>query len=62
VKEEYRAMASTTYELKSLLKELKFREVTQMTLICEYKVGLHIISNLLFHERVKHIDVDCHFI
>ena len=47
--------------LRHLLQELKFGKDEQMTLICDNQVALHIASNLVFHERTKHIE-DCHFI
>jgi len=62
---EYRAMASIAYELvwlKQLLRELQFGDVTQMTLVCDNQATLHISSNIVFHERTKHIEIDCHFI
>ena len=45
-----------------MLRELEFGDVTQMTLICDNQVPLHISSNLVFHERTKHIDIDYPFI
>jgi len=65
VEAKYRAMALAACELiwlKQLLKELQFGEVTQMTLICDNQVVLHISSNPIFHERTKHIEIDCHFV
>ncbi|XP_073224955.1 uncharacterized protein [Cicer arietinum] len=45
-----------------LLKELQFEEVNPMTLICDNQVALHIASTLVFHERTKHVEIDCHFV
>jgi len=58
-------MASTTYELvclKQLLREFQFGDVTQMTLKYDNQATFHISSNPVFHERIKHIEIDCHFI
>ena len=65
VEAEYRAMALATCELirlKHFLQELRFGKDEQMKPICEYQAALHISSNPIFHERTKHIEVDCHFI
>ena len=58
-------MVLTTCELiwlKQLLRELRFRKDELMKLECDNQAALHISSNLVFHERTKHIEVDCHFI
>jgi len=62
---EYRSMAMVTCELmwiKQLLQELKFCEVVQMRLFCDNQAAIHIALNPIFHERTKHIEVDCDFI
>ena len=58
-------MALATCELirlKHLLQELRFEKNEQMKIICDNQAALHISSNPVFHERTKHIEVDCHFI
>ncbi|RDX88627.1 Copia protein, partial [Mucuna pruriens] len=62
---EYQAIASATCELiwvKQLIQELKFADVQPMKLYCDNQAALHITSNLLCHERTKHIEIDCHFV
>lgn len=48
--------------LRQLLQEFKVGGVEPMTLICDNQAALHIPSNAVFHERMKHIEIDCHFI
>lgn len=62
---EYRAMASTTCELiwlKALIKDLGFETKVPMKLFCDNQAAICIAENPVFHERTKHIEMDCHFI
>lgn len=62
---EYRAMAHTVAELRwlqYLLKDLGVSLASPPTLFCDNKAAIAIAENPVFHERTKHIEVDCHFI
>lgn len=62
---EYRAMAMTYSELKwtiELLESLGIHRHDPVPFHCDNKAALHIAANPVFHERTKHIEIDCHFI
>ncbi|KAL0561798.1 hypothetical protein IC582_002241 [Cucumis melo] len=62
---EYRAMASTASELiwiKHLLHDMQIECSEPIQMFCDNQAARHIASNPVFHERTKHIEVDCHFI
>ena len=57
-------MANAASEVDWLVKLLEDFEVTtsSVKLLCDNQAALHIASNPTFHERTKHIDIDCHFV
>ncbi|XP_069142919.1 uncharacterized mitochondrial protein AtMg00810-like [Solanum lycopersicum] len=62
---EYRSMASTVAEvtwLIGLFRELDIPIVLPIVIHSDSTAAIHIASNPVFHERTKHIDIDCHFI
>ena len=64
-KAEYRAMASLTCELqwlKYLLNDLGIAHLAPITFHCDNQAAIHIANNPVFHERTKHIELDCHFV
>jgi hypothetical protein len=62
---EYRAMTSTASELtwiKQVLANLNIKTKEPMKMFCDNQSARHIVTNPVFYERTKHIEVDCHFI
>ena len=62
---KYKAMTHTACEmmwLKNLLLELDFRQSGPMPMFCDNQSAISISQNSVFHERTKHIEVDCHLV
>ncbi|XP_055803447.1 uncharacterized mitochondrial protein AtMg00810-like [Solanum dulcamara] len=64
-KVEYRSMASTVSELVwllGMLKEVEAEMKVPVQVYSDSKAAIQIAANLVYHERIKHIEIDCHFI
>jgi hypothetical protein len=62
---EYRSLADTTCEIKWILKLFKDFHIQPnlpIPLYCDNQSTLHIGNNPGFHERTKHIKLDCHIV
>lgn len=58
-------MATTTCELiwlKAVLTSFGIVHPRAMSLDCNGQSALYITQNSVFHERMKHIEVDCHYV
>lgn len=58
-------MAHDAYEVYwkvSLLWDLDVSTSTHVAMYCNNKDATFITSNAVFHERTKHINIDCHYI
>ena len=62
---EYRAMTQSVYEimwLHQLLMEVGIETPVPAKLWCDNQAARPIAFNLVFYERTKHIEIDCHFV
>lgn len=62
---EYRAMSMTARELQwltFLLSDLGMDCPRPISLWCDNQAALYIAKNPIFHERTKHIEIDCHIV
>jgi hypothetical protein len=62
---EYKALANATAELiwlQVLLKELKIHHPPTARLWCDNLCTAYLSANPVFHARMKHIEVDFHFV
>ena len=46
--------------LRQLLRDLGFTQKTPSRLYCDSKSAIYIATNPVFHERTKHVEIDCH--
>ncbi|CAJ2643328.1 unnamed protein product [Trifolium pratense] len=62
---EYRALSTAACELQWLLFLLRGLGVScarAPALYCDNQSAIHIAANPVFHERTKHLEIDCHFV
>lgn len=60
---EYRSMALKLCEvmwLKQLFKDLGLSHMHSIPLFCDDQGALATSTNLVHHEKTKHVDIDCH--
>ncbi|KAJ9540013.1 hypothetical protein OSB04_026519 [Centaurea solstitialis] len=62
---EYRAMATTVCEvlwLRWLLRDMRATQQGPTPLHCDNQAACHIANNPVYHERTKHVEMDCYFV
>lgn len=58
---EFMSIAFQVTWLEGLYKEQGVN-MTRVQLFCDSKATIKIVANSIFHERTKHIDINCHFV
>ena len=61
----YRAMATMTAEImwtNVVLMDMGVEVQQPVQLYCDNQAAIRITANPVFHERTKHIEVDCHYV
>ncbi|KAL0457958.1 UNVERIFIED_CONTAM: Retrovirus-related Pol polyprotein from transposon RE2 [Sesamum latifolium] len=62
---EYQSLAARMCELQwvsYILPTFGVSASLPISLYCDNKAALHIMENPVFHERTKHLDIDCHMV
>lgn len=62
---EYRALASLVCEIQwihYILSDLELTQDKPSAVYCDNRSAIYLAHNPTFHERTKHIEIDCHVV